>query len=53
MKTWTTKYETMTGTVKVAKVKAKTASEAVDVLVKEVRVGNLLEVKDSKGVRWV
>ncbi len=45
MKTWTLKYETMTGTVKLAKIKAKTSGEAVDVLVKQVRVGNLIWVK--------
>ncbi len=45
MTTWTLKYETMMGEVKVAKIKAKSASEAVDVLVKQVRVGNLIWVK--------
>ncbi len=45
MTTWTIKYETMNGEVRTAKIKAKCPSEAVDVLVKQVRIGNLILVK--------
>ncbi len=45
MKTWNLKYETMQGEVKTAKIRAKSASEAVSMLAKEVRIGNLIWVK--------
>ena len=45
MKTWTIWYESMDGLKRLARIKARTASEAIDQLCREVRVGNILSWK--------
>lgn len=50
-RTWTLKYETMSGVVKTAKIVARTEDEAVKTLCREATVGNLLGLWQGR-VRW-
>ena len=51
MKTWKISYETMDGTKRLARIKARTASEAVDQLCREVRVGNIFAVRLGREIK--
>lgn len=49
---WTITWETMNGTKYTSRYKAPTMSEAIDALVADRTVGNILEVHQA-GQRWL
>lgn len=50
---WTLTWETMEGVRRVSKFRAGKATDAVDMLCREYRVGNLFSVCDSNGVQHI
>jgi hypothetical protein len=53
MTTWTIKWETMSGVEKKTAIKAETNHEAIRLLCKQQKVGNILAVSDCYRVQWV
>lgn len=53
MKTWTLTWETMAGEKRTTKLRAESVDAAVNELVREFRVGNLFQVRDSRGRKYL